>query len=79
MAQGLPGLAQLPMHMHGNKQVEVWLQIHPMLTLLMHTLCPTLPITPLPMAHKQVNPMEYPPRMIGVGLAPLGRSPHLTM
>ncbi len=79
MAQGLLGLVQLPMHMHGNKQAEVWLQIHPMLTLLMHTLCPTLPITPSLMAHEQVNPMEYPPRMIGVGLALLGGSPHLTM
>ena len=78
MAQGLPGLAPLPMHMHGNKQAEVWLQIHPMLTLLTHTLCPTLPITPSPIAHEQVNPMEYLPRMIGIGLALLGRSPHLT-
>ena len=77
MAQGLPGLAQLLMHMCGNKQVEVWLQIHPMLTLLTHTLCPTLPITPSPMAHEQVNPMEYLLRMIGVGLALLGGSPHL--
>ena len=34
MAKGVPSLTKLPMHMCCNKQVEIWLRIHPILALL---------------------------------------------
>ena len=77
MAKGMPSLAKLPMDMHHDKQAEIWLQIHPILAPLMHTLSLTLSTTLSPMACDQAKLMEHLPRIGRESLPLSGGSPHL--
>ena len=79
MAKGILSLVQLPMYMCGNKQGEVRLWIHPILTPLTDALSVILSAALLPMACKQVKPTGHLPGMCRVGMALLGRTPHPTV
>jgi hypothetical protein len=78
MAKALPSLAQLPTYMCHNKQADTQLLIYRTLPLLRYSLKAN-PITiPFLMACKLVKPMGHLPRMGGVPLALLGKSPCTT-
>ena len=73
-ARGLPGLAQLPMHIHSRKQEETWLYT---LTDLLF-LGPPLSTTLFQITYKPVKPTKHLLKMGRAGLGLLSLGPHLT-
>lgn len=71
-------LAQLAMRTRSNKHAELRLQSHPMVAPLTHPLGPPHSVTFSLMARMQVKPMEWMPKIGGMGLALLSRSRQLT-
>jgi hypothetical protein len=77
MTKAILGLVQLWTYMRSSKRGEARLWIRPMLTPLLDALGAIVSPALLPIARRQVKPMGHLPGMHGMGLALLGRGPHL--